>query len=152
MKNTKVIDKLLLDRKWVPINSIIFPDGKMILLDIFFIPQNKYFIGPIADSSIESYLKYNKDLSDFDIQSTIQKGQYEINVGSAVAEEEGFVYVIDLEKSCLIWFAFFQYSDPFTSVTVNDKNEISAVTKEGIPWIIPIDDPLSMSIIYPENE
>ncbi len=152
MKNSNIIDKLLRDEKWPALNSITFSDGKMTLMDIRIYNVNDYYINPIADTTINSFLKYNKDdLSPFDAYSTLQAGKYEINVGSAALEQEGVIYVTDVQDKHLEWFYFFEDSNQFKSVTVNEVGEIHAITEGNITWVIPITDPLNLSIFYPEN-
>lgn len=153
MKNSSIIDELLQSNKWLPINSIAFADGKMVLMDIRFFGLNDFYINPIADTNVKSYLKYNNkeyDLNSFDVYRSIKIGKYQINVGSGAGEEEGIIYVYNLEDEHLEWFFFLEESNPFTSVTINETGDIYAVTETDDTWIIPLLDPIHIRIKFSE--
>jgi hypothetical protein len=144
------IKNLIQNLVWAGIDSITFGDGRMILLDIEFYSKEKYHISPIADSTIDSYLQYNlADLSPFDISARTVFNNYEVFAGDASGEGNGIVYVIDQTNDSLIWFAFFENSDPFRSVSVNDDAIAIVVTSENVTWKIPIKDPLKIELIWP---
>lgn len=134
---------------WPGINSITYSDGRITLLDVEFYGDHNYFIGPIADTTLESYLKYNEDnLSNFDFTQKIVSDGYEIAVGDGSGESNGIIYVWNLERDELAWFGFFENSEPFKSVTA-DKQIVKAVAANGICWAVDISDPLKIQIIYP---
>lgn len=150
MKN--IINKLIKNHDWTGIDSIVFADGKMTLLDVNFYSDNSYFISPIADSTIESYLDYNSDyLSSFDVFSNAKYQNYEVLVGDGSGEGNGVIYVLNNGDNSLIWFAFFENSEPFKKVSVDEEGFIYAVSEVNITWKINIKDPLNIKLIYPKD-
>lgn len=134
---------------WPGINAITYGDGKMTLLDIEFYEDHNYYLGPIADTSIESYLKYNRDqLSSFDITAKAEHESYDVLVGDGSDESNGIVFVVNRSNQHLVWFAFFECSDPFKSVYVDEKC-VNAITSSGVRWRISITDPLNIQLIWP---
>lgn len=145
------INNLIANYEWAGKNSIIFGDGKMILLDVEFYSKGNYHIGPIADSSIDSYLKYNSDdLSSFDVFSKVKFGDYEVFVGDGSSEGNGVIYFTNVEDNSLVWFAFFENSEPFKEVSVDENGVIHALSAVNITWKLSLDNPLSIELIFPE--
>lgn len=146
----KQIEDLIKNFEWAGINAITYGDGKMVLLHVEFYDEQKYYIAPITDSTIDSFLKYNlENLSPFDIFSRTQYNDYEILVGDASGEGNGIVYVINKSNNSLVWFAFFENSEPFKTVSISIEGIISAVSDIDIVWKIPIENPLEIELIFP---
>lgn len=146
----KTIEDLIKKFEWAGINAITYGDGRMVLLYVEFYNEKSYYIAPITDSTIDSYLKYNFDnLSPFDIFSKAEYANYEILVGDASGEGNGVIYVIDQISKSLVWFAFFENSEPFRAVSVDDKGIISAISSTNIIWKISIENPLEIELIFP---
>lgn len=136
--------------KWAGKNSVTFGDGKMVLLDIEFYSKGNYHIGPIADSTIDSYLNYNADyLSEFDIFAKIEHKEFVVFAGDGSAEGNGVIYVLDKMNNSLIWFAFFENSEPFVELKVDDRGVVNAKSEVNIIWKLPIDNPLNIELVYP---
>ncbi|MCJ8289318.1 MAG: hypothetical protein HRT58_22135 [Crocinitomicaceae bacterium] len=145
------IHSLIANYEWAGIDSITFNDGRMVLLDIEFFAKENYYIGPIADSTIDSYLKYNSDdLSSFDVFSKVKYGDYEVFVGDGSSEGNGVIYVTNVEVDSLVWFAFFENSEPFKEVSVDENGVIHALSAVNITWKLSLDNPLSIELIFPE--
>ena len=151
-KNIDITIKKLIDEyEWAGINAITFADGLMTLLEINFYSKGEYFIAPIVDSTINSYLKYNSDeLSSFDVFSKIIFNNYEILVGDGSGEGNGIIYVINTKNNSLSWFAFFENSEPFKSVTVDENGTIQALSAVNITWKLPIENPLNIELTFPD--
>jgi hypothetical protein len=146
-----LITELLNKNEWVGINSIIFPDGKLILLEIRFYNNNGFYISPVLDSKIESYLNYRPDfLTKFDVFAKKNFNNLEVLVGDGSGEGEGFIYVINSDKNQLCWFAFFDNGGPFHKVNVDEKGVINAISESGVIWEMEISDPLKINLIYPK--
>lgn len=144
------INNLLLNYEWAGINSVTFGDGLMVLLDIEFFSEENYYIGPITDSTIDSYLKYNSDdLTPFDVFAKSKFKDYEILVGDGSAEGNGVIYVINIEDKSLVWFAFFEDSEPFKKVSIDENGVIHALSAVNITWKLSINNPLSIELIFP---
>jgi len=142
------IEELMTDYNWVCHNSVTFGDGSMVLLDIEFYSKDNYFIGPIADTTLESYLKYNSDnLSSFDVFATTHNGEYKVHVGDGSLEENGIIYVTSIKDNTLLWFAFFEKSDCFKEVTVDTDNVIHATTASNVVWNLSISNPLDIKLL-----
>ena len=150
MNMKQSINKLIANYEWAGKNSITFGDGLMILLEIEFFSKGNYFIGPIADSTIDSYLKYNSEyLSSFDVFAKVEYGNYEILAGDGSSEENGVVYVVSTVDKSLVWFAFFEKSEPFDELKVDEKGVIHARSESNITWKISIENPLQIELVYP---
>ena len=142
------IKNLLTQDQCLSRNSITFGNGKIILLDIR--RRNKYYIWPIIDCNIEDYLKYNHDkFASFDVFAQTIFENFEIYVGDGSSEENGNIHVIDNRNKSLVWFAFFEDSEPFTQVHVDKNGIINALSESGIIWKIPIETPLKIDLEYP---
>jgi hypothetical protein len=151
-KINKEIENLLSKYQWPGINAITFANGKITLLDVEFYSNNSYYIAPILDSTIESYLNYNEEyLSSFDIFSTVNSESYNIFVGDGSGEGNGTIYVKNRETDSLIWFAFFENSEPFTHVELSNDEIISATSTLGIKWELSIKNPLKITLKYPQK-
>ena len=146
----KTIGDLIKNYEWPGINAITFGDGKMILLYVELYPEKKYHIAPITDSSIDSYLGYNLDnLSPFDVFSKAEYSNCEVLVGDASGEGNGVIYVVDKVSNSLVWFAFFENSEPFKSVSINKEGVINAKSASEVIWKIPIKNPLQIELFFP---
>ena len=144
---SQTISNLLLKQKWPGINAITRGDGTMTLLEVELFDDRKYFVAPIIDGAIQSYLNYNEEwLSSFDIFATIQYSKYKVSVGDGSSEENGIVFVVNVEDSSLVWFAFFELSEPFKSVAVDENGCIHARSAIGVTWKMPIEDPFKIEV------
>jgi hypothetical protein len=124
----------------------------MTLLEINYFDTRKYYIGPIVDSTIDSYLKYNADgLTSFDIFARSKRGNLEVLVGDGSWEGSGMIYLMNTEDDSLIWFAFFENSEPFESVSFDENGFIHAVSAVNINWKISVVNPLDIELIYPNS-
>lgn len=147
MKNK--IKELIRNFEWAGINAITFGDGKMVLLDVEFYNDKQYCIAPIVDSTIDSYLKYNADeLLPFDVFDKTEYNNYEVLVGDSSGEGNGVIYVMDKASNSLLWFAFFENSEPFKTVTINNEGLISATSSVGVIWKVPIKNPLKIELVF----
>lgn len=145
------VQDLLRRMVWPGIDAITYGDGTMTLLDIDFLGDRRYVISPIADSSVESYMKYNAgNLSHFDVTAKVEYGDHDVCVGDGSDESNGVVYVTNKRSRELSWFAFFERSDPFLSVSVDDRF-VTAVTSAGVRFKIRSDNPLDIQLIYPDG-
>ncbi len=148
------LDELINNEKWPGINAITFENREMILLDIQ-LNQNSFWIHPLVDSTIDSYLKYNqKNLSSFEVYSTAETADYRAFVGAGSYEAEGIIYVRDTHTEQLIWSLFMENSEYFKSVTIKSNRasaEIHAVNEAHFTWIIPIKNPLQIRIVNPDG-
>ena len=147
------LKKLVSQREWPGVDSITMHDGVITLLNISFPSKNNYLIEPYIDGDIFSYLKYNEDgLVPFDVFSNFRYKNYKVFAGDASLEGNGIIYLMDYERDELIWFAFFEDSEYFKSVTINEKEEVCAVSAVNIVWKIPIMYPLNIELIYPNED
>jgi hypothetical protein len=146
---TDKINELLKNYQWPCTNSITFGNGKMIILETEFHVNHEYSISDKCELTLDTYLNENPtDLTDFDVFSKAIYKNYEIFVGDGSYEGEGIVFVINKESNSLHWFAFFENSDSFNKVDIDNVGVINATTTNGVLWKIPIDDPVSIKIEY----
>lgn len=145
------IERLIANYEWAGVSSITFSDGLMVLLDVEFFSKDSYYIGPIADSTIDSYLKYNSDdLTPFDVFSKVTYRDFEILVGDGSDEGNGVIYVTNTADNSLVWFAFFENSEPFKTVSIDENGIIHALSAVNITWKLSINNPLSIELIFPD--
>ena len=147
------LKELVKQREWPGVDSITMGDGVITLLNISFPTKNNYLIEPYIDADIFSYLKYNADgLIPFDVFSKFRYKNYMVFAGDASLEGNGIIYLMDHKRDELIWFAFFECSEYFKSVTINEKEEVCAVSAANIVWKIPIMSPLNIELIHPKED
>ena len=60
------------------------------------------------------------------------------------------IYVTNVEGNSLVWFAFFENSEPFKEVSVDENGVIHALSSVNITWKLSLDNPLSIELIFPE--
>lgn len=153
MGNKMTIDELIDQERCIGIDSIIFQSGKITLLDVEFYSDEKYFIGPIVDSTVNSYLGYNLEfLSHFGIYTQSKRDKYEVFVGEGSCEGSGVIYINNTDNESLIWFIYLENSEPFKEVFINGNLEIEAKSNFNIVWKIPIDNPLKIELIFPKSK
>lgn len=58
---------------------------------------------------------------------------------------------MNTEDDSLIWFAFFENSEPFESVSFDENGFIHAVSAVNINWKISVVNPLDIELIYPNS-
>ncbi|MCR0997653.1 hypothetical protein [Serratia rubidaea] len=146
------INKLLSEKKWPGINSVIFGDGRLVLLEAMFYTDSNYHIAPVLDSTIDSYLNYQADsLTIFDVFSRGRIGNFEVCVGDGSSEGEGVIYVVNSDDNQLCWFAFFENGGPFIKVDVDESGIISATSESNVIWELSISNPLDIKLTYNKN-
>lgn len=145
--NTSIND-LLKRMEWPSVNAVTYGDGRMTLMELEFYGDGRHHVGPIADTTLESYLFYNSDgLASFDITASTHHGDHTIHVGDGSGESDGVVFVIEQATQRLVWFAFFVSSGPFVSVRADD-GQVQAVTSAGVRWSLAVSDPLDIHLSH----
>jgi hypothetical protein len=147
-KTKQYIDRLVNELEVPIINSLIFPNGDLLVLDHTIIGQReRHIVNVLCKSTIESYFEYN----DFDsISSCYTNNSYENEDFIAYAGEgswgdEGIIYVIEKRNNQLVWFFFSNCSNPFQSVEIKN-DEIVAISTLDECWKIPIHSPEKMKV------
>jgi hypothetical protein len=124
------------------VNSIIFPSGDLLVLE-----KHGDKVRVICESTVDSYFKYNPDdyVCDFDIFSTCTDERFCAHAGEGSWGDDGIIYLTDFSKEHLIWFIFFDNSNPFDKVTIHEDKVIAHSTS-GKVWSISIQDPTRIDI------
>jgi hypothetical protein len=141
------IDNLLNNYKAPLINSIIFSNGDLLVLENS-VCDDVCEVRILCKSTIESYFEYNDDdeVSDYDILAKSENEKYKVFSGEGSYGSEGFVYVINKISNELLWFLFLDNSNPFDKVHIYEDN-IVAVSTSGKEWRISILHPNEISIL-----
>jgi signal peptidase I len=145
------LNKLVNDYKCPLINSFIFSNGDLLVVENFkFGNNNKIRI--LCKSSIKSYFDYNEeeDVSYFDILSKDENETFIVYGGEGSSGGDGILYVIDKRNNQLLWFLFLDNSNPFIKVSIV-KDEIVAYTTYDKEWKFPIFSPCKVSIYDIKN-
>lgn len=139
------VNSLIKNHQCTGIDSIVFGNGRMVLLSIHFFEGGSR-LSPICDSTLESFLHYNTDcLSTFDVFATCENEHYNVFCGDGSSEGSGNVHITD-KAGKLLWFCYFENSEPFTQVEIKDRC-VYALSEANITWKIPIDSPLDIELI-----
>lgn len=149
-------NRKLLEKKWeneyVPlINGIVFPTGKIILVNTYW-NENGCFIfekGKISITSIDK-LRADNEL-DWEHISPLKKIDYKeedisISCGEGGYGGIGFIVVSSCAEKNLIWSACFEESNPFVDIRMRNR-DIIATSNLGWEWIFPLDNPDKVDII-----
>ena len=132
------------------VDGIISPNGKIQLLDvrIDWGPPVKYDVRAGLESSIDE-LQNKGELrwSDCAILNSLQDQENEIEILSGEADygSDGFLAVVGLTTRKLIWLAFFNSSNPFSKVKIND-GYIYATSTNNCLWKFSFKNPLLCTV------
>ena len=142
------IDRFV-DKLEVPIiNSLIFPNGDLLVLKHTIIGQReKHIVNVLCKSTIDSYFEYNDidSVSSCDTTTSTENKDYIAYAGEGSYGAEGIIYVIRKNDNQLVWFLFSDCSNPFASIEIQN-NIIIAVSTIDECWIIPIHTPEKIKI------
>ena len=109
-------EKLLRDERWIPLDSIGFANGDLILLE----PRDTEegtSLEPLLRSTISSYLEYNDNgLSSLTQMWTFEFGHSTFSGGGGGLEEDGFVAFFD--NGAFSWLLFSSVTGPLHSPQV----------------------------------
>lgn len=147
-KTKQYIDRLTKDLEVPIVNSIIFPNGDLLILEHTILGEReKHMIRVLCKSSIESYFEYN----DFDSVSSChttlstENEDFIIFTGEGSWGGDGIIYVIRKTDNQLVWFFFSERSNPFDSIEIKN-DEIIAISTLNECWKIPIHSPEKMKV------
>lgn len=149
-------EKNILDKKWkegsVPhIDGIIFQNGMVVLQQVYSTCVGSDItlsIEPVADSQLDSVLKYNPDawVEVTSLASMNWDDSLEVVCGEGAMGNEGFIAAIRRKENCPEWILFCSKSNPFISV---ERRDHLLVVEGGYDymWEIPMDNPVALRII-----
>ncbi len=132
------------------LNGIIFPSGaiKILNIEVKWSPQIVYSIKVQEEESIDTLetkgiLHWNDCAVKVDLID--EKKSLEVVAGEGDYGSDGFVGVVDLNSRKLIWLAFFNCSNPFNKLEINDK-EIYATSTNNCLWKFRIENPIDIVV------
>ena len=136
-----LIKKLLNENKWMVENSITFGDGTVLLLEKVRLNDSAFKIKVKDKTNIETLITENyENYSFFDVFKIVKEETITIHVGEGSFGGDGFIYVTNNINNELIWFAFFDFSNPFMSAIL-ENNQIIAVTNNDEKWTFSLSNP-----------
>ena len=152
-KTKQHIDRLINELEVPIIESLIFPNGDLLVLEhTIFEQREKHTIRVLCKSSIESYFEYNdlNSVSSCSVTTSAENADFIAYAGEGSWGADGIIYVTRKSDNQLIWFFFSDASNPFNSVEIKD-NEIIAISTLNERWEIPIFSPEKMKVEKCEN-
>ena len=153
-QSTIYIDKLIKDLKVPIIDSLIFPNGDLLVLEHTILGEyEKHIVRVLCKSTIKSYFEYNApdSVSSCYVTISTENADFLVYAGEGSWGGDGIIYVIRKTDSQLVWFFFSDRSNPFKSVEIKN-NEIIAISTLNEYWVIPILSPEKMTVVKLENE
>ena len=134
------------------LNGIIFGDGAIVELETY---------RSSSEDLLQVRIRRNTDVEDFSTNHAdywtetislcelqISDKDLEIIGGEGGFGSDGFVAVSRVSDGYLIWIAFFEDSNPFIQLSVNNNcSEILGITTLGKIWQFPIEHPEQVKII-----
>jgi len=142
----------LVQHKWktgmCPIlNGITFGNGKMIELELTVMPSDDTVLRSqiLRETNVETFNTKHADywteiisLCEF----CIIDRDLRITGGEGGFGSDGFVAVSHISDEQLVWVAFFENSNPFVQISINNNaSEILGITTLGHIWQFPIAHP-----------
>lgn len=146
-QDMEVVNDLLKNFRWPGITSITFGNGNMIVFEKDF-PKGSQPTSQIEfETTLDVFLKENpEEVTVFDIFARTNRSKYDVCVGDCSYEDEGIIYVKNIETDSLHWFAFFEIGGPFKKVWITDADVINAANGDDLIWRIDIDNPFNVNI------
>jgi len=147
-KTKLYIDRLVNELEVPLINSLIFPNGDLLVFEHTILGEReKHILNVLCKSTIESYFEYNAfdSVSSCDATISTENEDFVVYAGEGSWGGEGIIYVISKKDNQLVWFFFSDRSNPFKSVEIKD-DEIVAISTYEECWKIPIHSPEKMKI------
>lgn len=127
------------------VNGIYYPNGSVHLLDVNvnWVADDKYIVKFMEETSIND-LCDSMDIdcwNDCNVLFSKEYDKFGIKVISGESDygDDGFIAVIDCHDK-LVWLAFFDCSNPFDDVSV-DESLVYARSTNGTMWEFPISSP-----------
>lgn len=144
--SSQVFDMWL--KEEIPItNGIIYPDGRVELLDVEIFAGKKVVRHNVSTTLQELYGSNDIDCSSIIINCQISSsnGKYEIYGGEGSFGGDGFVAVTSEGGQKLEWIAFFEDSNPFVELQT-DEEFVYGVTSLNDKWALNIMNPIDVKI------
>lgn len=140
-----IIEKEWLEERVPFVNGIIYPSGRVVMVDIGHGDGDHYDF--IKESCNNSNLEEIKAKGDFDwvnICGTFRRDsenrELKVVCGEASWGSDGFVSLYSNVEKRLLWIAFFDNSNPFVEAEI-DGSMVIARTNLDYLWSFPIDSP-----------
>ena len=122
-------------------NSITFGDGSVILLEKEKLQESAIIIKIKNKTNIESIITSDYDNFSFiDVLKIYRHKSFTVYIGEGSYGGDGFIYLTDNKSSELVWFAFFDFSDPFVDVIINN-DQIITTTNNDRNWTFLLKNP-----------
>lgn len=133
------------------IDCIIRADGTVTILNFYKTNQENrinYYLSPICDTTIESLEKYNDDIwTEIEVNPdaiVLSNGDTFV-FGEGSMGNEGFIALVNSDKSILKWALFSTVSNPIIRVQSGER-EIIAYSSDNLKLTIDIDNPERIKI------
>lgn len=146
----------LIEQKWeeecVPlISGFVFPTGEILWVDIYCNEDNNFIYekGEASKLNIEDLI--SKEDFYWIYVTELKRREYKdeniiVSCGEGSYGGDGFVEVRSYLENKLLWIAFFDNSNPFVEVKVEER-KIIATNNQGCDWVFSVDDPNEFYII-----
>ncbi|MCV9934727.1 hypothetical protein OIU80_20825 [Flavobacterium sp. LS1R47] len=146
----KQVIKLIENYEYPLINSIIYPNGDMLVMESYKNSNNKYILRVLCKSTIDSYFEYNSldYVSSIFASVMVENDIYQIFAGGGSMGGDGIVYVFNKNIQEFLWFFFLDNSDVFVSAIFESPTEIICMSTSGLKIRFPIHQPDKMEVIY----
>lgn len=130
------------------INSLIYADGNMLVLESYKSRTGKYTLRILCASTIESYFEHNPPtyVSSISVPASAENDDYQILAGGGSMGGDGVVFVMDKKTQRPLWFLFLDNSDPFDSIVFDSETHIICGSTSGLKINFPILQPAEMKV------
>jgi hypothetical protein len=130
----------------VPItNGIIFNNGTLYEVNYNEIIIQGVFGYEVKVCNKKSTLSNNADLTYIYETDSVKDDGRIYSCGEAAWGGDGYIACADMSTNDLIWVAFFEYSNPFTSMKL-EGGRIKAKNNHGHIWSINIQNPIDITV------
>ncbi|GED17834.1 hypothetical protein [Aneurinibacillus migulanus] len=149
MKNNETIKYHWKNNKLPGIEGIVYPSGKIIIMDFYEVIDNnitKFFINPVCETSIESVENFNADIW-CEIEKHPQFVEHDKNLficGEGSMGNEGFFANVDIQNN-LVWAFFSTNSNPFYKLEIEEEL-LRVFTTSDLVFTLNINKPEEMKI------
>lgn len=137
-------------------DGVLFGTGAIVLMESRTYVGDSGVVGqvrPLARSTLDSFLEYNPD--GWVSFTSLSSSRWELaglvlTCGEGSLGADGFVAVREIDGP-LRWIAFFQNSNPFTSVSLAG-DEVVALSTLNHLWRFPVDRPEFVRVTHATRE
>lgn len=145
--NDLVLNHWLNESSLPGVNSVAFRNDTIVILNCYRNEERKEFAFPFCETSIDGLIKYDEDVWT-EVQAFTRVQDVEAGFtylgGEGGMGNEGFIVCLD-NNQLFVWSVFFEHSNPFEKLELDDDH-VYGFSTSGKIFKIRKDDPTQITI------